>query len=280
MTCFYLGVLWEEKEDKFMYKKIISLLMLVMLVCCSCGKKQDEPMANDLNTITARDQLLVGVKTDTYPFGYMDEKGHFAGYDAALARLIARGILGSDKKIKFIPVTASDRMMKLYSGDVDMIIATMSVTPKRQEILDFSTPYHIAGQALLVNKGSSVKSLKDLSGKRAIIVFGSTSEMSLKTAVPNVGVIGYKSYTDAYKALKDGKADAIVSDDTILLGLALKDNNVELLPKRYSKEPYAVAFRKGVESKDLVRAVNNVIEIETKNGNLKKIKESFGIQGK
>lgn len=67
-------------------------------------------------------------------------------------------------------------MMKLYSGDVDMIIATMSITPNRKEILDFSTPYHTAGQALLVNKGSNVKSLKDLSGKRAIIVFGSTSE--------------------------------------------------------------------------------------------------------
>ncbi len=261
-----------------MFKKIFSLLMLVMLVCCGCGKKQDEPMANDLNTIMERDRLVVGVKTDTYPFGYMDEKGHFAGYDASLGRLIARGILGSDKKVKFVPVTASDRMMKLYSGDVDMIIATMSITSKRQEILDFSNPYHIAGQALLVRKGSDIKSLRDLSGKRAIIVFGSTSEMSLRTAIPDVGVVGYRTYTDAYKALKAGKADAIVSDDTILLGMALKDEDVVLLPKRYTKEPYAVAFRKGVESKDLIRAVNNVIEIETKNGNLKKIKSSFGIK--
>jgi putative glutamine transport system substrate-binding protein len=221
--------------------------------------------------------LVVGVKTDTYPFGYIDEKGHFAGYDAALGRLIARGILGSDKKIKFVPVTASDRMMKLYSGDIDMIIATMSVTSKRQEILDFSTPYHFAGQALLVKKGSDIKALKDLSGKRAIIVFGSTSEKSLRTAVPNVGIIGYKTYTDAYKALKAGKGDAIVSDDTILIGLSLKDNSVELLPKRYTKEPYAVAFRKGAESKDLLRAVNNVIEIETHNGTLKEIEKTFGI---
>ncbi len=261
-----------------MYKKIISLLMLVVLVCCGCGKKQEEPMANDLNEITARDQLIIGVKTDTYPFGYLDEKNHFAGYDAALGRLIARGILGSDKKVKFVPVTASDRMMKLYSGDVDMVIATMSITPKRREILDFSQPYHVAGQALLVKKGSDIRSLKDLSGKRAIIVFGSTSEKSLKTAVPNVGILGYKTYPDAYKALKDGKADAIVSDDTILLGFALKDESVELLPKRYTKEPYAVAFRKGAESRDLIRAVDNVIDIEKRNGNLKKIKTSFGIK--
>ncbi len=89
---------------------------------------------------------------------------------------------------------------------------------------------------------------------------------------------GYKTYPDAFRALKEGKADAIVSDDTILLGLALKDKSVKLLPKRYTKEPYAVAFRKGPESKDLIRAVNQVIEIETKNGNLKKLQKNFGIK--
>lgn len=261
-----------------MYKKIISLLILIIFVCCGCTNRQDEPLTNDLNNIIKRDKLIVGVKTDTYPFGYMDKKGHFAGYDAALSRLIARGILGSDKKVKFVPVTASDRMMKLYSGDIDMIVATMSITPKRQEILDFSNPYYTAGQAVLVKKGSKIKTLRDLNGKRAIIVFGSTSERSLRAAVPNVGIRGYKTYTEAFTALKNGKADAIVSDDTILLGLALKDDSVELLPKRYSKEPYAVAFRKGSESKDLIKAVNNVIDLETRNGNLKKIQESFGIK--
>lgn len=116
-----------------------------------------------------------------------------------------------------------------------------------------------------------------MNGKRAIIVFGSTSERSLRSAVPNVGILGYKTYTDAYNALKKGRADAIVSDDTILLGLALKDNSVVLLPKRYSKEPYGVAFRKGAESKNLIKAVNNIIDIETRNGNLKKIQKTFGI---
>lgn len=262
-----------------MIKKIISLLLLMMMVCTGCGKKQkEEQFVNDLDNIIKKDNIVVGIKTDTYPFGYIDEKGHFAGYDVALARIISRGILGSDKKVKFIPVTSSDRMMKLYSGEVDMLISTMSITPKRQEIMDFSNPYHIAGQAVLVKKGSSVKSIRDLSGKTAIIVFGSTSEQSLRSSIPNLKVIGYKTYQDALKSLKDGKADAIVSDDTILLGMQLKDDSVKLLPKRYTKEPYAVAFRKGAESRDLIRAVNNVLDIETRNGELKKIKSSLGIK--
>lgn len=260
-------------------KKIIAMFMLIMLVCCGCGKKVDEvSTTTDLDNILKRDVLLVGVKTDTYPFGYYDNKGSFSGYDAALSRIIARGLLGSDKKVKFIPVTASDRMMKLYSNDVDMIIATMSITPKRQEILDFSDPYYMAGQSILVRKGSSIKSLRDLNGKKAIIVFGSTSERSLRAAVPNVGIRGYRTYPEAYRALKAGKADAIVSDDTILLGLALKDSSLTLLPKRYSKEPYAVAFRKGRESRELIKAVNNIIELETHNGNLRKVQKTYGIR--
>lgn len=259
-----------------MFKKIILLLVFIMLISCGCGKKE-EALTNDLNAIINKDRIVVGVKTDAYPFGYYDEKGHISGYDAALARLIARGILGDDKKVKLVPVTSSDRMMKLYTRDVDMLVATMSVTPKRQEILDFSNSYYTAGQALLVRKGSDIKSLKDLSGRSAIIVFGSTSEKSLRMAVPNVGIRGYKTYTDAYRALKSGKADAIVADDTILIGFALKDNDVVLLPKRYSREPYAIAFRKGAESRDLIKAVNNVISIETRNGHLKQIQKSFGI---
>ena len=261
-----------------MLKKLLTVLLLITFVCCGCGMKKTENVESDLNKIVKKGTLTVGVRADAYPFGYKDKNGKYLGYEPAIAIMIARGILGDEKKIKFVTVTASDRMMKLYSGDVDMIIATMSVTPKRRQILDFSDPYYIAGQALLVKKGSRVRSLQDLDKKRAIIVFGSTSENSLRKAMPTIGIVGYKTYEEAYRALKKGKAEAIVSDDTILLGIALKDPTVELLPKRYTREPYAVAFRKGKESKDLIRAVNFIIETENKNGNLKKIRENYSIK--
>lgn len=261
-----------------MLKKIFALLVLVLLVCTGCGKKQDEATVSTLSEIMKRDKIVVGIKTDAYPFGYIDKKGHYAGYDVALGRVIAKGLLGDEKKIKFVPVTPADRMMKLYSDEVDMLIATMSVTPKRQEILDFSNSYYTAGQALLVRKGSKIKNIRDLNGKKVIIVFGSTAENSIRTVVPNVGIVGYKTYPDAYRALKVGKADAIIADDTILMGFSLNDNSVVLLPKKYSKEPYAVTFKKGEESKSLIKAVNSVIDIETKNGNLKKIRKNFGIK--
>ncbi len=261
-----------------MFKKLFAIMILTIVLFCGCGKKQDDTVVSKLSEIMSKDKIVVGIKTDAYPFGYIDKKGHYAGYDVTLGRVIAKGLLGDEKKVKFVPVTASDRMMKLYSDEVDMLIATMSVNPKRQEILDFSNSYYTAGQSLLVRRGSRVKSIRDLNGKKVIIVFGSTAENSIRAAVPNVGIVGYKTYPEAYKALKVGKADAIIADDTILLGFSLNDDSVVLLPKKYSKEPYAVAFKKGDESKSLIKAVNSIIDIETKNGNLKRIRKSFGIK--
>ncbi len=260
-----------------MIKKLLVIFCLIIFICCGCTWKTEKPI-NDLDTIINRGELIVGVKTDTYPFGFKNAKGKFLGYDVELAKLIARGLLGNDQKIKFVPVSAYDRMIKLDSKEVDMIIATMSVTPQRQQILDFSTPYYTAGQAILVKKGSKIKNIHNLKGKRVIIVFGSTSERSIREAVQDVGIIGYKTYTDAYKALKQSKGDAIVADDTILYGFAYKDNNVVLLPKRYSKEPYAIAFRKGNESKQLIKSVNEIINTETRNGNLKRLQQKFGLK--
>lgn len=260
-----------------MLKKVILLFLLVVFCCCGCGKKKDDSVST-LDVIKSRGKVYVGVRTDTYPFGFIDKKGHYAGYDVDLAKLIARKIFDKDGCIKFVNVNASDRMMKLYSEDIDMIIATMSITPSRQQILDFSDAYYVSGQTMLVRRGSNIKSLKDMGGKRAIIVFGSTAERSLRSAIPNIGILGYKTYGEAYRALKKGKGDAMISDESILLGLAANDYDVELLPKKYSSEPYGIAFRKGNESKEIIRFVNIVLNEEKRSGNLKKLQEKYGIK--
>lgn len=257
-------------------KKIVLALLFLCLICCSCGKK---PVINDdLTTITQRDRLIVGIRNDAPPFGFKDKNGFTVGYDADLARLIAKGILGDEKKVEFVPVTASNRIMKLNSGEVDCLIATMSITTQRQQFLNFSTPYYMAGQAILVRSSSKATSLRDFTGKKLIIVFGSTSEKNLRSNVPEVTVIGYKTYNDAYNALKNGKADGIVADDTVLLGFSTNDKSVKLLPKRYSKEPYAVVFRKDDVSINFTNKVNYIIENLQSTGRLNRLQEKWKIK--
>lgn len=83
-----------------------------------------------------------------------------------MSKIIAQAILGDENKVEFVPVTATNRIMKLSSGEVDMLIATMSITNQRQQILDFSIPYYIAGQAIMVKTGSKATGIKDFDGKK------------------------------------------------------------------------------------------------------------------
>ncbi len=258
-----------------MFKKLICTLLLLTLFVCGCGKNNPK---DDLETITKRGKLIVGVRNDTKPFGYKDINGTLQGYDIDLAKYIAKDILGDEEAVEFIPVNASNRISKLNAREVDIVIATMSITDQRQLVVDFSVPYHVAGQAILVKKGSDITSLRQLNNRKVIIIYGSTGEMSIRRNVPDASIIGFRSYLDAFKALKAGEADAMIADDTILLNLALNDDSVKILPKRYSREPYAIAFRRGGGADSLRERVNFLINNLLVTGKLEKMQKKWEIK--
>ncbi len=255
-------------------KKILNILVIcATLLLSACSQKQES--TDTLSKIIKRDKLIVGVKFDTKPFGFIGENSQLAGFDVDIAKAIAKSLLGDETKIEFKPVTSANRILTLNSGKVDMIIATMTITPQRQEIIDFSMPYYMTGQAIMVSEKSDITSIQDLKDKKVIIVFGSTAESRLRIMAPEARIMGFKTYTSAFNALKAGKADAITSDETILLGWAMENKDVKLLPQNYSKEYYGVGFRKGEETSSLKNRVNSILSNMTKNGELKKIKRKW-----
>jgi len=256
-----------------MFKKFLLLFLLICLTLCGCSKKQSE--IDDLQQIMNRGNLIVGVKNDSAPFGFIDNNGQLSGFDIDLAKQISKVIFGDENKVKFVPVTTSNRIMKLNSGEVDILIATMSITDQRQMVVRFSQPYHIAGQAIMVKKSSNATALRDFKGKKLIIVFGSTSERNVRTNIPNVEIIGFKTYPEAFNALKAGKADGIIADDSILMAYAYNDNSVKILPKRYSEEPYAIALRQEPENSKLLIKINYILDTMQQNGDLRKLKEKW-----
>lgn len=258
-----------------MIKKILCLLFFVMFLTCGCTGRTD-----DLSLITKRGKIIAGVRTDTQPFGYKDINGTLQGYDIELAHYLAKSILGNENAVEFVPVTAENRIEKLNSKEVDILIATMSITNQRRLMVDFSTPYYVAGQALMVKSLSQVNSLRHLNGRRVIIVFGSTGEESIKRNVPEATVLGFKTYTDAFDALVKGQADALIADDTILLNYVLNNRSVKLLPNRYSKEPYAIAFRKDENSRRLQKRINFTIENLKAMGVLSRMEDKWGVKHK
>lgn len=209
--------------------------------------------------IIQRGVVKIGINTDSKPFGFVDKDGNIQGYDADFARYISQYLLNSPNKVDFVHVTPANRMLKVSTGEVDMVIATMTITPQREEIIDFSIPYDTAGQSLLVKSNSKITSIADLNGQNVGVIWGTTAEKNMLNLVPTANIIGFKTYNDAYKALKSGYINAVTSDDTILSRFAIEDKDVKLLPKKYSREPYGIGFKKGPSSKLLKEKVDYAI---------------------
>lgn len=256
-----------------MRNKLLSVLVMCLIVFLTgCASKDDNQTT--LDKISQRGKIIVGIKYDTKPFGYINKNHQLVGFDVDLAKCIAKALLGNENRVEFKSVTPSNRILALNSGQVDMVIATMTITNPRRMVVDFSRPYYVTGQSILVPRGSKIKSMSDLNGKRVIIIFGTTAEKNLRLIAPEANIIGFKTYTSGYNALKNGMADAMTSDDTILMGFALQDKSVKLLQQKYSKEPYAVAFKKG-DNSGLRDKVNRVIDDMERSGELNQLKSKW-----
>ncbi len=246
---------------------ILTAIFLMLVVIYFLVFKPEKYQEKDLyDSILERGVIKVGINTDAKPFGFFDEHWNVQGYDADLARYIAQYILKSPNAVEFHPVTPANRMMKVSTGEVDIVIATMTITPQRLEIIDFSIPYDAAGLAMLVRSNSRITSIADLAGQNIGVVFGTTAEKNMLNLAPTANIIGFRNYRTAYQALKAGKIDALTSDDTILSRFVFEDKSVKLLPKRYTREPYGIAFRKGKTTKKLRENINFAIkDMQNKN---------------
>ncbi len=258
---------------------IILTSIFIVLVCIYyfifAPEKYDTP--DVYAEIMQRGKIKVGINTDSRPFGYYDKDWKIQGYDADLARNIAKYLLKNPEAVEFYPVTPANRMLKVSTGELDMVIATMTITPQRLEIIDFSIPYDYAGQALLVRKTSKITSIADLAGQNVGVVFGTTAEKNMLTLAPEADIIGFRNYHVAFDALKAGKIDALTSDDTILSSFAYEDHSVKLLPKRYSKEPYGIAIRKGKSTQRLKENLDFAIKDMQQRNTIKKLRRKWNL---
>jgi len=256
-------------------RKILLTFICIFIVLGLVGcikKKNNEDL---LKTVQKRGKIVAGVKYDAKPFGFIDKDQNLKGFDVELIKEIAKRALGDENAVEFQQVTSSNRIFSLTSGTVDLVAATMSITSKRSDIIDFSRPYYIAGQAVMVPKNSSIKRLKDLSGKCVIVVLGSTSEINIKQLVPDVKIIGFRTYTDAFFALKAGRGDALTTDDTIIYGFLSEDSNFKVLKDRLTREPYGIGFKKGQDVQTFQDSVDSALEQIMQDGTLKRLQRKW-----
>jgi len=208
------------------------------------------------DAIKARGVLRVGVKYDAPPFGQLDPRTNaVAGFDIDIARAIAKTILGDESKVQLVQVTSANRIPQLQNGNIDLIIATMTITKDRMAQIDFSNVYYRAGQSLLVRANSPVKTSRDLAGRSVCTITGSTPEQTIRRVAPTATVVILESYPECFTALRGGRVDAETTDNVLLFGLQQQDPaNFKLTGGQFTFEPYGIGIAKGNAA--LAAAVN------------------------
>ncbi|HZG59784.1 MAG TPA: transporter substrate-binding domain-containing protein [Anoxybacillus sp.] len=275
---------WKNVWKKVIGIGLTAMLSATMLVGCSGGtetggedktKETSTTEGNTLEKIKERGKLIVGVKYDLNLFGLKDPKtGKVEGFDIDIAKGLAKKILGDENKIELKEVTSKTRIPMLNNGEIDAIIATMTITEERKKEVDFSDVYFMAGQSLLVKKDSKINGLKDIKkGVTVLTAKGSTSAQNIREKAPEATVLEFENYAEAFTALKAGQGDALTTDNALLFGMAKQDSNYRVVDETFTEEPYGIAVRKG--DKEFLQVINEYLKELKESGEYDKIYEKW-----
>jgi polar amino acid transport system substrate-binding protein len=240
---------------------LITLTIIGFLFSTSVfGADIDLAKKSTIEGILKRGELRVGFESGYVPFEMTNKKGEFIGFDMDFGRRLAKSM-----GVKFVPVnTAWDGIIPgLMTGKFDIIMGGMTITQERNLKVNFSQPYIVVGQTILLNNKlkDQVKSYKDLNNPKFILTsrMGTTGEQAIKKYIPKATYKGFESEAEAGLEVINGKADALVYDLPFcgfLYGSQGKDKTV-FLSEPFTYEPLAWAINRG--DPDFLNYLNNFL---------------------
>ena len=233
------------------------------------------PAGSTMASIVERGRLVVGVKYDVPLFGLLDPVSRKVdGFDVALAKEIAKELGLREDQIEFVEAISANRIPYLQEDKADLIISTMTINAQRKEQIEFSRPYYQAGQSILTLKETTnINNVNDLNGKRVCSAQGSTSEMNVVERAPQAELLSLTTYSACVSSMKDGRVDAVTTDDIILAGFAASDTSLKLVGGQFTTENYGVGIKKG--KTDMATFVTDVIDDLVANGTWEKLYNQY-----
>lgn len=216
-----------------------------------------KPKFRTVEQIKKSKTIKIAVFSDKKPFGYVDEYGKYQGYDVYFAERIAKDL---GVKVKYVPVEAAARVEVLQTGKVDLVLANFTVTPERAEKVDFALPYMKCALGVVSNEAKDyITDVEQLKGKTLIISKGTTAETYFTNNYPEVNLLKFDQYSEAYNALLDGRGVGLSTDNTEVLAWAIENPGFAVgIDSLGSLDTIAPAVTKGNES--LLKWLNDEIE--------------------
>ena len=198
--------------------KIFSLVLALALVLSSSLALADG--FRTLDEIKDSKKIVIGLFSDKKPFGYVDEYGNYQGYDVYLARRLAEDLGVS---LEIVSLDAPNRIEFLQSFKVDVVLANFTYTEDRAQQVDFALPYMKVALGVVSPDSALITAPEQLNGKTLIVSKGTTAETFFEANYPEVNLLKFDSYTEAYIALLDGRGDALSTDNTEVLAWAIEN---------------------------------------------------------
>lgn len=233
-----------------MKKLLISLFAVCFLLVATPVFSADIELAkkSTIETILKNKQLRVGFEAGYMPFEMANKKGDFMGFDIDMAKALAK-----DMGVQFVPVdTAWDGIIPaLVTDKFDIIIGGMTVTQERNLSINFSEPYIVVGQTILLNKKheGTVKSYKDLNDPKYTVCsrLGTTGEQAAKRMIPKATYKAFEAEAEAALEVINGSADALIYDLPFcqIMQVTQGEGKTVFLSEPFTYEPLAMAIKKG-----------------------------------
>ena len=215
--------------------------------------------------------LKIGIKFDQPGMG-LNSGGKYTGFDVDVATYVAGKLGTTPDKITWVQAPSAQRETLIETGQVDLVVATYSITDERKKKVSFAGPYFIAGQDLLIRADdTSITGPDSLGGKTLCSVTGSTSAQNVKTQYPDVQLREFGTYSECVAALVAKGVDALTTDNTILAGYASQAEyagKLKVVGKTFSTENYGIGLKLG--NTDLCNKVTDAIKAMISDGSWQK----------
>ncbi|HSQ13618.1 MAG TPA: transporter substrate-binding domain-containing protein [Candidatus Deferrimicrobium sp.] len=238
-----------------------SLLLSALVAVCLVAAVGSAQAQSTLEKIDKSGTLIIGTRTGSPPFAYVNKNNEWVGFSVDLVeRTILPGLskkLNKQIKLEKKESAPQTRIPLLTSNAVDLIAETMTDTQSRRDNVDFSLTFFVTGAQFLVKKGSPIKNIQTIAGRRIAAQQGSTNAKIIRERVPNAKLLEFPDQPAAFQALAQGQVNAYTNDGIQLAGLRAKAPKPEdwaVVGEFFSYEPYGMAMRKN--DSDFRQAVN------------------------
>lgn len=247
------------------------LLSLIIVTIALAGNITTSRAETTLEKIGRTGTLTIGTRTGSPPFAYINKNNEWVGFSIDLVETaILPGLskkLGKTIKLEKKESTPQTRIPLLASNAVDLIAETMTDTKERRETVDFSLTFFVTGAQFLVKKGSPIKGIDTIAGRRIAAQQGSTNARIIRERVPTAKLLEFPDQPAAFQALVQGQVQAYTNDGIQLAGLkakAPKAADWAIVGDFFSHEPYGMAMRKN--EADFRESVNSGLAEAIKSG--------------